>query len=200
MILLPTLESYTVDAIAYNRASDALRREFASLQHRVYPEHESKPDAADAPLHDPVFDCLSFYICAKGRVVSYAAVAMKTITHVGETFEIAGLSCVMTDPAHQGRGLGLRTVAAASRFMKRSNLDFGIFTCDPPLAGFYAQAGEWQIMPNVVLVGGHHEDALRSDSLKKVVLMRLFSDKAVAAAAALANTTINLDLPPGQFL
>jgi len=33
-----------------------------------------------------------------------------------------------------------------------------------------------------------------------VVLMRLFSAKAQAAAARLCRTTINLDLPLGQFL
>ncbi|MBP5141341.1 GNAT family N-acetyltransferase, partial [Pseudomonas chlororaphis] len=42
--------------------------------------------------------------------------------------------------------------------------------------------------------------ALRSDTLGKVVLLRLFSAKARAAASALAGGVIDLGLPDGQFL
>ncbi|WDH25788.1 GNAT family N-acetyltransferase [Pseudomonas chlororaphis] len=200
--LRPT-EPGAVDAIAYQRASSALQRAFALLQQRVYPEPdapEDAEDAEDAPLHAPVFDTFSFYICAPDRVLSYAAVAMKTIEHAGHTFDIAGLSCVMTDPACQGQGLGLRTVAAATRCMEHSNLDIGVFTCDPPLARFYARAGGWPIAPDVVLIGNRHEMALRSDTLGKVVLLRLFSPKAIAAASVLTHGVIDLALPDGQFL
>ncbi|MBP5089914.1 GNAT family N-acetyltransferase, partial [Pseudomonas chlororaphis] len=114
-----------VDAIAYNRASSALQRAFALLQQRVYPEPDESEPTEVAPLHDPVFDAFSFYICTHDRVVSYAAVVIKTIEHGGDSFEIGGLSCVMTDPDCQGQGLGLRTVAAATRCMERSHLDIG---------------------------------------------------------------------------
>ncbi|AZE11129.1 hypothetical protein C4K10_2849 [Pseudomonas chlororaphis subsp. aureofaciens] len=189
-----------VDAIAYNRASSALQRAFTLLQQRVYPEPDTPEEAQVAPLHDPVFDAFSFYICAPDRVVSYAAVVMKTIEHGGDTFEMGGLSCVMTDPDCQGQGLGLRTVAAATRCMEHSHLDIGVFTCDPPLARFYARAGGWTIAPDVVLTGNRHDGALRSDTLGKVVLLRLFSAKARAAASDFASGVIDLGLPDGQFL
>ncbi|KVO62369.1 acetyltransferase [Burkholderia ubonensis] len=200
MTLPPSPEPAMVEAIRYGWASDALRHAFAELQCRVYPEPESSGAPADVVLHDPSFDCLSFYICIADRVVSYAAAARKTIMHAGATFEIAGLSCVMTDPVWQGRGLGLRTVAAATRCMARSNLDIGIFTCDPHLAHFYAQAGKWEVARNVVVIGSRDERALRSDALGKAVLMRLFSARAIAAATTLDHATIDLDLPVGQFL
>lgn len=199
MIDLTPPGARNVEAIGYSWASQALRREFALLQRRVYPEGGDK-DAADAPLHDPAFDAFSFYICEGSRVVSYAAMAMKTVENAGDTFSIAGLSCVMTDPDRQRRGLGSRTVAAATRCMERSTLDIGIFTCDPPLARFYAQAGSWPVAPDVILIGSKNEAALRSDTLGKVVLMRLFSQKAIAAASTLTNTTVDLALPIGQFL
>jgi predicted N-acetyltransferase YhbS len=193
-------EPWAVDAIAYIRASSALKQEFALLQNRVYPETEEDEINTAIPLHDPVFDAFSFYICAHDRVVSYAAVVMKPIEHAGDTFNIAGLSCVMTDPDCQGLGLGLKTVAAATRCMEHSNLDIGVFTCDPPLARFYAQAGGWSVAPDSVLIGNQDEEALRSDTLGKVVMLRLFSQKAIAKASTFTHGVINLALPHGQFL
>ncbi len=105
-----------------------------------------------------------------------------------------------TDRSHQGRGFGLRTVAAATEWLEQSNKDFGIFTCDPGLAHFYARAGAWPVVADVVLIGSRDPGALCSVSLRKVVLMRLFSTKAREAATRLANTTIDLGLPVGQFL
>ena len=189
-----------IHVIPYNRACDWLRREIALLQYRVAPTAGPPPGDPIPPEHDPVLDALSFYLMAGSRVVSYAAVVHKQIRHGDETFWIAGLSCVATDPDYQGRGLGSRTVGAATRYIEHSTTDIGIFTCDPPLAGFYTRAGAWPVAPDVILVGSRHEGALSSVSLRKVVLMRLFSARAQAAAARLRRTTIDLDLPVGQFL
>jgi hypothetical protein len=115
-------------------------------------------------------------------------------------FKIAGLSSVATDRDYQGRGFGLRTVAAATRWIEQSDTDFGIFTNDPPLADFYIRAGSWPVVPDVVLIGSRDEGALCSAALQKVVLMRLFSAEARAAASKLRCTTIDLDFPVGQFL
>ncbi|WP_258019338.1 hypothetical protein [Pseudomonas chlororaphis] len=64
---------------------------------------------------------------------------------------------------------------------------------------FYARAGGWTIA-HVVLIGNRHDGALRSDTLDKIVRLRLFSAKARAAASALASGGIDLGLPDGQFL
>jgi hypothetical protein len=90
----------------------------------------------------------------------------------------------MTNPEHQRRGLEVRTVAAATRFMERSTLDFGLFACDPPLPRFYARSGGWPVVPDVVLIGSRDDGALRSDVLGKVVLMRMFSAKRGRCIAA----------------
>jgi len=189
-----------VQSVHYNEADDELRRQFAVLQHRVDPDICAMQGEAVPAQHDLVLNALSFYSCANGKIVSYAAVVRKTIKHGEQAFDIAGLSYVATDPDYQGLGFGSRTVAAATRWMKKSSVDFGIFTCDPPLASFYARAGAWLVVPDVVLIGSQDDGALRSDSLGKVVLMRLFSAKALAATSTLRHTTIDLDLPVGQFL
>ncbi|MDJ1157924.1 hypothetical protein QNA08_06715 [Chelatococcus sp. SYSU_G07232] len=130
----------------------------------------------------------------------YAGVVRTTIRHAGQSFAIAGPSCVATDPAYRGRGFATRAVAAATRSIEHSDRDVGIFTCDPPLARFYARAGAWPVVPHVVLVGSRDEGALDSTPLGKAGLMRLFSAKARAAAEELSHTTIDLGLPVGQFL
>jgi ribosomal protein S18 acetylase RimI-like enzyme len=188
-----------IHAISYNRASAALRRAIALLQHRAF----STPPPSSGlvtPEHDPVLDALSFYLIAVDRVASYAAVVHKTILYGGVAFEIAGLSCVATDPDYQGRGFGSRVVTAATRAIEHSTVDFGVFTCDAPLVPFYTRAGAWQAAPEVELIGSQHAGALTSRGLRKAVLIRLFSEKAHSRADQLLNTTIDLDLPVGQFL
>ena len=192
--------SNEIHAIPYNRAGDALRRGIACLQYRAAPAAGPPPSDPIPPEHDPVLEALAFYLIADSQIVSYAAVVYKQIIHADTTFWIAGLSCVATDPDYQHQGLASRVVGAATSSIEQSATDIGIFTCDPPLAGFYARAGAWPVVPDVTLIGSRHDGALSSVSLQKVVLMRLFSGKAQAAAAQLRQTVINLDLPVGQFL
>ncbi len=192
-------ESGETRLVLYKEAPADLRRRFELLRSRAGLGTRPSPGEASAQ-HDPALDAVSFYSCSDGDVVSYAAVVRKTITHDGHAFDIAGLSAVVTDPNLRNLGLGRRTVEAATRWMEQSGADFGVFTCDPPLARFYARAGAWPVAPNVVLVGNRSDAALRSDSLGKVVLMRLFSKRAHVAAPILTRATIDLDLPVGQFL
>ncbi|HEX3349547.1 MAG TPA: GNAT family N-acetyltransferase [Acetobacteraceae bacterium] len=190
----------SIQSVSYNEAPDALRREMALLQRRANSNIWRTPDETVPPLHDAALDALSFYFCVDGKMVSYAGLVRKTLRHAGQMFKIAGLSGVATDRDYQRRGFGMRTVAAATRWIEQSDTDFGIFTCDPPLADFYIRAGAWPVVPDVVLVGSRDEGALCSVALQKVVLLRLFSAKARAAASKLSYATIDLDLPVGQFL
>ena len=187
--------------IAYHEAPADLRRDIAVLMHLVWPDVSPMPGETIPSPHDEGWKAESFYLYADGRLASYAGIVQKRITHHGEPFEIAGLSCVATDPAWRGRGLGHRTVAAASRWLEQQkDVDFGIFTCHPSLASLYERAGGWQAVPDVRLIGSGDPGALSSDSLPVVVLQRLFSEKARAAAAQLRCTTIDLQVPVGQFL
>lgn len=188
-----------IKSIFYNQAPDTLRREIAALLHRVWPDDGPLGEAIPA-AHDPALEAHSFYCRADGRMVSYAGVVRKTIHHGGQAFIIAGLSCVATDPDHQGRGYGLRTVAAATQWIEQSGVDMGLFTCQPALAHFYERAGAWPVVPDVALIGSQDEGAISSEALGLVVLMRLFSGKAKGSESMLRHTTIDLGLPVGQFL
>lgn len=190
-----------VQSINYNQAPYALQREIAVMLHRVWPDACPMPGATIPKAHDKELHARSFYSYIDGKLISYAGVVRKTIRHDGQTFNIAGLSSVATDPAYRGQGLGLRTVSAATQWIeKQSDIDFGIFTCEPSLAIFYNRAGAWSVVSDVALIGSRDEDALSSQSLDVVVLMRLLSEKAKAYEPSLRHTSINLDLPCGQFL
>lgn len=190
-----------IQAVQYSQASDALRRDIAWLLHRTWPETSPPPDDTTIPdAHDPGWTPRSFCAYANGRVVSYVGVIRKTIRHAGDTFEIAGLSCVATDPDFRGQGWGTRTVRAATHWVEmEDSIDFGIFTCHPSLTGFYQHAGDWEVVSDVTLIGSRDKGALSSRTLPVVVLMRLFSKKA-RASQTLHGTTIDLDVPVGQFL
>ncbi|MBK3496513.1 GNAT family N-acetyltransferase [Viridibacillus sp. YIM B01967] len=190
-----------VQSIEYNQVPNALRRDIAEMLHRVWPEFFSLSGETIPEVHDKEFNVRSFYSYMDGKLVSYVGVVRRTINHKGQTFNIAGLSCVATDPNHHGQGLGLQTVAEATKWIeKQNNIDFGIFTCKPSLAYFYNRAGAWPIVSDVVLIGSEDEGALSSESLGVVVLMHLFSESSKLNSSMLRNTTINLNFPVGEFL
>ncbi|MBJ8071075.1 GNAT family N-acetyltransferase [Bacillus cereus] len=195
------MTTHIVQSTDYNQASDALRREIAVMLQRVWPDSDPLPEWKIPETHLKEFNVHSFYSYIDEKLVSYAGVVRKTIHHKGQPFNIAGLSCVATDPDYHGQGLGLHTVTAATEWIeKQSDIDFGIFTCKPSLAPFYNRAGSWPVIPDVVLIGREDENALSSASLEVAVLMRLFSKKAKSHKSMLRHTTINLDFPVGQFL
>ncbi|MBG9455910.1 acetyltransferase [Lysinibacillus sphaericus] len=190
-----------VQSIYYNQAPYTLRREIAIMLHQVWPNACPMPGATIPEAHYKELNARSFYSSIDGKLVSYAGVVRKTIKHDGQIFNIAGLSCVATDPVYHGQGLGLCTVSAATQWIeKQGNIDFGIFTCKPSLSSFYNRAGAWSVVQDVVLIGSRDEGALSSESLDVVVLMRLFSEKSKGYESILRHTTINLDFPVGQFL
>lgn len=190
-----------VQSIYYNQASDTLKHDIAALLHQIWPENSPMPRTTIPEAHDKKLNARSFYSYIDGKLISYVGVVRKTIQHDGQTYNIAGLSCLATDPKYRGQGLGLRTVAAATKWIeKQRDIDFGIFTCRPSLASFYNQSGSWPVVPDVVLIGNMNEGALSSESLNLVVLMRLFSEKAKANESTLRHSAINLEFPDGEFL
>lgn len=190
-----------IHSIDYNQAPETLKYEIATMIHRIWPD-DSPMNTDRAPIiHDEEFNVHAFYSYLDGKLVSYAGVVRKTIVKDGHTFNLAGLTCVATDPDYRGQGLGFQTVAAATKWMENQpEIDFGIFTCDRSLAGFYHEAGAWTVIPDLVLIGNEDEDALSSESLEVLVLMRLFTEKSRKHEAILRHTTINLDFPEGEFL
>ncbi len=128
------------------------------------------PEEIIPETHEKELNVRSFYICIDKKLVSYRGVVRKTIIYHGQIFNIAGFSCITTDPDYRGQRIGLQTVATATRWIKeQSEINFGIFTCEPSLAEFYKHAGAWSVVPHITLIGSKDEQALFSERLGIVV-------------------------------
>lgn len=56
------------------------------------------------------------FLSDETRILSYAAIARKSITHVSQTYDIIGLSGVITRQDQRGKGHGREIITAASSF------------------------------------------------------------------------------------
>lgn len=196
------MSKFMVQSYEYNSSGADVRQEIAALLERVWPNPEPLASSqCDAPTHREALSARSFCCREEGRLVGYAGVVQMTVRHAGQDYRAAGLSCVAVLPDWQGRGVGRAVVGAASDWLKaQSGIDFGIFTCQPSLAGFYNGAGGWESCPDMVLLSSHEKEALSSENLGVVVMLRLFSEKARKNESALRREPVNLDFPVGEFL
>jgi GNAT superfamily N-acetyltransferase len=127
-----------------------LRAQVVALQEDAWP---SDDPAATGVGHDPELRPLSMLLIDQGSVLAALDILSKDIHHGGRRYDASGLSTVVADRAHRGKGYGSRLVAAALSAIRESGADLGIFTCDRPLQSFYERAG-WSVLPGSVLVGG----------------------------------------------
>lgn len=181
-----------VETVVYHQASLELKDSINDLIQKVWPSD-------DLEVHKKDLNVQSFYLAMNHQVVSYAGVIQLDVSINNHLYHIGGLSCVATDPSYTKRGLSFQVVEKATKWM-RDNLDFGVFTCKINLVDFYHRAGNWQLEPNVILVANRDKGALSSDDLDVVVMMQLFSEKAILAKEEITNSTIYLAFSKGQFI
>lgn len=182
-----------VETISYQEAPLEIKSQINELLQIIWPTANS----VEAHKSDLVVQ--SFYITIGSRIVSYAGVIQLKVIIKENLYQIGGLSCVATLPSFQGKGLSSKIVARATKWME-DNLDFGVFTCTPNLVDFYYSAGNWRPMSNVVLVANYDKDALSSRKLDVIVMMRLFSKKALYYSKEITNSIIYLGFSKGQFI
>jgi len=182
----------------YANASPALWFEIDDLLNRVWPPAEPPRTLTLTPVHRLDLRPHSFFARVDGRLLAYAAILHKTARHASADWRIAGLSCVCSDPAHRRLGLGAGVVSKATRWLLASDVDLGLFTCDPALVPFYVRRG-WQPARDLVVVGNGTLGAIRGDAAGKVTLLRLISPRAHAHAADFCRGEFNLALPDRQF-
>jgi GNAT superfamily N-acetyltransferase len=169
----------------------------AGLRDRVRAiEDEAWPREGPGTGHDPALRPLSMLMLVDDRVVAALAVLSKPLLHAGELYAASGLSTVVTAAADRRRGYGRRLVEAARERIRSDGADLGIFTCDPPLQGFYERAG-WTALDGAVLVGGTPAAPCPSDRLGKVTMAAFFSERAAARAATFEHARI--ELYPGEI-
>jgi GNAT superfamily N-acetyltransferase len=147
------------------------------LRAQIRALHEQAwPDSGDGPAHDPALTPVTVALLTGETVVAALDVLSKRLDHDGQQYRASGLSTVVTDQHSRHRGYGTRLVRAAHEVIAASGVDVGLFSCDRPLAGFYAAAG-WHVLAGTVLVGGTPEDPLATDApgFDKVVLGDFFT-------------------------
>ncbi|WP_229899299.1 GNAT family N-acetyltransferase [Streptomyces hiroshimensis] len=169
-----------------------LRAQVEALQEQAWP--------GGGP-HDPALLPVAVILVAPdGGVRAALDILSKEITHGGRSYRASGLSAVVTDTAHRGKGYGRQLVAAARELIAASGADVGLFTCDRPLQGFYESAG-WAALPGTVLIGGTPQDPFPSDSpgFDKVTMAAFFTARARAGAGAGAFEESRIGLYPGEI-
>lgn len=182
-----------VETISYQQAPLKIKNQINELLQIIW------PNTNNSEAHESDLIVQSFYVMIDNRMVSYAAVIQIKVVIKEKLYQIGGLSCVATLPSFQGQGLSSKIVTKATKWME-NNLDFGVFTCAPNLIDFYHQAGNWKPMSNVVLVANHDKDALSSRNLDVIVMMRIFSKKALDYSDEITNSIIYLGFSKGQFI
>jgi aminoglycoside 2'-N-acetyltransferase I len=165
-----------------------LRLQVVALQREAWPAVDA---GAASTGHDPRLRPLSLLLVDDGRVLAALDVLSKTLEHCGETYLASGLATVVTAGAERRRGHGGRLIAAARRSMQAGGSDLAVFTCDPPLAGFY-EGGGFEVLPGTVLIGGTPDDPFPSDRLDKVTLWAPFTLRAREHAADFRGARVAL--------
>jgi GNAT superfamily N-acetyltransferase len=170
-----------------------LRAQVVALREQAWPSDD--PVAVGAG-HDPALRPVSMLLVEGETVMAALDILSKEIHHAGRRYTARGLSAVVTDHAHRGKGYGRQLVVAARTAIRESGADLGIFTCDRPLRSFYESAG-WATLDGAVLIGGTPEEPFPSDRFDKVVMAAFFSDVAQRHAESFRQARI--ELYPGQI-
>ena len=184
-----------MDVVSYPEADTPvpLRSQVLDLQHEAWPPGPGSAPPAQGCTHDPALGPVSMLLVDDGIVVAALDILHKRLLHRGQSFDVGGLSTVVTRRSRRGRGHGGHLVAAARRAMADSDLDVGLFTCDRHLQRFYEAAG-WQVLPGAVLVGGTPTAPFPSDrpGFDKVTVGDFFSAHGRAHRSSFEHSRIEL--------
>ena len=83
----------------------------------------------------------------EGEPAAQVGVLQRTITVNQKPLLIAGVSFLVTEPGHRGRGYATLIMKEALTFIRdRLGLPFALLTCKPRLESFYSKMG-WQTAP-----------------------------------------------------
>lgn len=186
---------FQLECCEYCCTTSKLRKEINDYLNLIWPDH---PAFTEKPAHN-----LDLHpICVLGWLdkilVAYAAILNKTINIAGQAYQVSGLSCVSSHPQYRGQGYAGQVVAQATRWIEENHADLGLFTCDPELASFYRRYG-WRVADNIELIGNDKPNAISSLREGKLVQIKILSERAHISAQNFRATTINLDLPVGEF-
>ena len=77
----------------------------------------------------------------KDILIAHTEVVWKKLIHEKVTYKAYGLSGIFTYPNFRGEGYGVRIMKAGTEYIKKQNVDIGIFHCNPKLKDYYTKGG-----------------------------------------------------------
>jgi GNAT superfamily N-acetyltransferase len=110
------------------------------------------------------------FITENDVLISYCSVVRKQLEHVGELYNCWGLTGVMTYPPFRDRGFGKQVVDIATRIIKESDADIGMFHCVHKLKGFYTKSG-WEPMKKTTTLVGNKKNPNTSSELMMMLFL-----------------------------
>ena len=75
------------------------------------------------------------------NIVSYLRLARRVARAQGKSFQVAGVSTVCADKAHQKKGLGREIVLAATDLVDQKRFDFALLQTSKAFVDFYLKCG-----------------------------------------------------------
>jgi predicted N-acetyltransferase YhbS len=99
-------------------------------------------------------DGMHFVMVDGDLLISHVLVTSRTLAHGGESFNVYGLSSVFTFPTHRGTGLGEKTVAAATQYIRQQgDADFALLFCGERVKSLYLRHG-WETVAGLKVIFG----------------------------------------------
>jgi len=169
------------------------REQVRQLHEQQWPSPPADVTGDNGGSHDPELRPWSMLLIDDDTVLCTLDVLFKEIEHAGYELAAAGLSAVVTHPAHRRKGYGRTLVTRAREALPGLGVDLGLFTCDRELGAFYDQCG-WHQLPGTVLVGGTPDEPFPSDQpgFDKITLGAFFTPAAIHARESLIGARIML--------
>jgi len=127
-------------------------------------------------INNPDDKSIHIAITTKSNIlISYSAVVSKQLKHMNESYNCRGITGVMTYPSFRGRGFGKRVVEIATKLIKDSDADIGMFHCLKTLKNFYVNCGWIPMEKSTTLIG----DVSNPKKSEELMFMLYLSEKAI---------------------
>jgi predicted N-acetyltransferase YhbS len=100
---------------------------------------------------------LHFVVTDADVLISHALVTSRMLQHIGESFNVYGLSSVFCYPTHRGTGLGEQVVAAATDHIRQqADADLALLFCGERVKSLYLRHG-WEHLPGLKVIYGDNQ-------------------------------------------
>lgn len=164
-----------------------IEAQIRSLLQTEWPSPDT--DEAASPLIVPELQPVFFILTDENQVLSYARTIRATVSHLGQSFKLAGLGDVITKPEFRRNGYGRRIVEeVTSHIQSDREADAALLLTEPKLEAFYRRSG-WSIVPGLSVATSEYDE---SASDEVIPMMLFLSAKAQTTRAIFPKETLLL--------